>query len=271
MTTKLDFRYRARQHVKAAKEALAKGGEDAAQYACLKLRMAIEALTYQVLQAYLHEVPSEAMKQWTPKKVMSEMLEVDPNADKSSKLFVGKQQTLGIQTHNVEYLGEDKRFTIKWGNKAHNALGNFLHEQTIAQFEKNGGTQEEAARSKATEVLVELESILSTPMMQFNMGEFVSIPCDCGVEVRRKKQALEAGKPFSCGSCGKQYTYELADDGENYLFQPEQVTYTCEGCNSEQFIAPHLLETLPVLVCRDCGSKAQVEPTYSLRLLSAEQ
>ena len=38
---KINYRDRARKHVKAAKDALATTGEDAAQYACLKLRMIV--------------------------------------------------------------------------------------------------------------------------------------------------------------------------------------------------------------------------------------
>ena len=175
-----NFRERARQHVGAAKKAFATEGEDGARFACLKLRMAIEALTYQVLQAYLSEVPTEAMKQWTPKKVMAEMLDVDPNADKSSTLFIGEEATPGVASDKMEFLGEDKRFTIKWGNKAHNALGSFLHEPTIAQFEKGDGDQEAAARAKVAEIITLLDDILSTSFMQFNMGNYVSIDCDCG-------------------------------------------------------------------------------------------
>lgn len=56
MKAKTDYRHRARLHVKAARVALATPSEDAAHYACLKTRMAIEALTYQVLQACLDAI-----------------------------------------------------------------------------------------------------------------------------------------------------------------------------------------------------------------------
>lgn len=260
---KINYRDRARKHVKAAKEALATTGEDTAQYACLKLRMAIEALTYQVLQAYLAEVPTEAMKQWSPKKVLDEMLEVDPNADQSSTVRIGKQDAPGGPATEMRFLGEDKRFTVKWGNKAHNALGNFLHEPTIAQMERGGDALEDAARRKAAEVLKVLEDILDVPFMQFNMGNYVAITCECGVAVKRKKGALEAGKPFSCGSCRMRYTYELSDDGENYKLRPEQLSYVCESCEVESWVYAHQIETQPVVVCQ-CGAKVQIRLGYFL-------
>src|SRR5437868_10079330 len=107
---KHDFRHRARKHVKNAKELLAQAGENAARYACLECRMAIEALTYQTLEAYLSEVPNSVMAQWTPKKVMDELLEVDPRADKSVTLFAGIEETPGIASKDMKYIGQDKRF-----------------------------------------------------------------------------------------------------------------------------------------------------------------
>jgi hypothetical protein len=47
----------------------------------LELRFAIEYITYDQLTAYIREVSGEALKKWTPKQVISELLEVDPEAD----------------------------------------------------------------------------------------------------------------------------------------------------------------------------------------------
>lgn len=263
MNPKIDYRHRARLHVKAARTALATPGEDAAHYACLKGRMAIEALTYQVLQAYLAETPNSVMAKWTPKQVLAELLEVDPNADKSSQIFIGKEDTPGTPAAKMEFLGEDKRFTIKWGNKAHNALGNFLHESTIAQMEKDPSTNEVAARAKAEETFVVLDGILSTPLMQANFGNFIHLTCSCGFEIKRKEGALQGGKPFTCSNCGNGYLYEWDEGKQTWLFRPDESNWTCEACKEEQFVSTHILATYPVLTCR-CGVKAKVEPAYNL-------
>lgn len=115
-------RHSAREHIGAAKVLLLVSGESSARYACLNLRMAIEALTYQTLQAYLAEVPNSAMTAWTPKKVIDELLAVDPMADKTSRISFGKQDALGEPSKSMKYLGEDRRFTVKWANKAQNGF-----------------------------------------------------------------------------------------------------------------------------------------------------
>jgi hypothetical protein len=57
---------------------LAKNDPAATRHACLELRLAIECLAYQQLDAYLSEIPDDAMRKWTPREVIAQMLEVDP-------------------------------------------------------------------------------------------------------------------------------------------------------------------------------------------------
>ena len=73
-----DFRAEARQHLSAARSLLQGPGEAAARYACLELRMTIEAMTYELFQLYLKELPRSAMVHWQPGKVIRELLAADP-------------------------------------------------------------------------------------------------------------------------------------------------------------------------------------------------
>lgn len=259
---KIDYRDRARRHVKAAKELLAQPGEDAARYACLRLRMAIEALSYQTLEAYLSEAPHSIMTKWQPRKVIDELLAIDPHADKTAKIYFGLEETPGVPAAKMDFLGEDKRFTVKWGNSAHNALGNFLHEPTIDQQQKGQADVDVAARSKANEVLAELEAILAAPLFNVNFGNFVSFDCSCGVTVRRKPSALEGGKPVSCINCGRLWTQEPGDTPDTWKFKPDVTTYECETCKSTQGIATHLLAKLPKVKCATCGTERQIVQGY---------
>jgi hypothetical protein len=47
-------------------------------YACLHARFALEALAYDRLQDYQFEVSAAAMKGWTPRQVLKELLYTDP-------------------------------------------------------------------------------------------------------------------------------------------------------------------------------------------------
>ncbi len=77
----LGYRERARSHLQEAAGLLNQGSESALRAACLELRMCIEALTYEMLQRYLSEVPNTAMEAWQPKRILSRgLITADPNA-----------------------------------------------------------------------------------------------------------------------------------------------------------------------------------------------
>jgi len=52
----------------------------------------------------------------------------------------------------MKTLGEDRRLTLRWANRCHNALGNFLHAPTLYQIETGNLPNHSKARDKAKEV-----------------------------------------------------------------------------------------------------------------------
>jgi hypothetical protein len=258
-----DYRHRAREHFKSAKARLLEKGIQAARYACLELRMTIEALTYETLETYLAEVPNSAMKQWTPKKVIDELLALDPHADRSSVIFVGVEETPGVQSSNMQLLGEDRRFTVKWANKAHNALGNFLHETTISELDKGKDDSETTIRTKVAEIVSELEGTLSRPMFKSNFGSYISYQCGCGFIIKRKQEALTSGTSVACAGCGRRYTYHLSQNPTQYIFEPDRYEYERASCKKKSHIEAHEVEKLPTLTC-ECGAKAQISRAYAI-------
>ncbi|MDO9499114.1 hypothetical protein [Falsiroseomonas sp.] len=260
----IDFRSRARAHLAEAQTRLSTPGEASARQACLSLRMAIEALTYQVLQAYLSETPNSVMAQWTPKKVLDELLAVDPHADRTAKIFVGREDVPGEPAKVMEFLGEDRRFTVRWGNKAHNALGNFLHEPTLRQHELGKATLEADARAKAAEILAELERILSAPLFNVNFGEFITFDCTCGFLIKRKANFLSPEKPVVCGACGRRYIYQDAGGDDQHRFIPDRATFNCFKCDAVCSVEAHELSSGKVVTCA-CGAEAEVYSELKVR------
>src|SRR5215216_2578999 len=89
----LDYRYLAKERLAKATELLVAGDNDSLIYACLELRRCVEALAYNLLTAYLHEVPLSAFETWQPDKVIRELLQVDPHADRSATISMQKEAT----------------------------------------------------------------------------------------------------------------------------------------------------------------------------------
>ncbi|MCK1290317.1 hypothetical protein [Bradyrhizobium sp. 30] len=125
---------------------MAKNELAAPRHVCLELRLAIECLAYQQLDAYLSEVPDHAMRKSTPREVITQMLEVDPKADRTSTIAIGREKEPGQLSDDMRMLGEDRRFTLKWANRSHNALGNFLHVPTLHQLETGSRYDDDEGR-----------------------------------------------------------------------------------------------------------------------------
>lgn len=227
--------------------------------------MAIEALTYELLEAYLAEVPNSAMMKWTPKKIMDELSAVDPLADQTVSVSIGIESIPGVPSDKMEYIGTDTRFTAKWANKAHNALSNFLHEPTIADLRSGKDKSEEATWAKAHEIMAQLDAILASSVFNVNFGEFVEFQCGCGFHIKRKAPALN-GMPVVCGNCGLWWVYETSGDGQ-YRFQRDKFFYTCASCNQQGSVDAHKMDQCPIVVCA-CGAKAQVAKQYTLTTIA---
>src|SRR5271168_2218947 len=86
---RIDYRSKARAHVRAAREMLTLEDAFAPAYACLHARCALEALAYERLQDYLFEVSADAMNSWTPRQVLNELLYTDPDACSPIKVTIG--------------------------------------------------------------------------------------------------------------------------------------------------------------------------------------
>lgn len=226
--------------------------------------MAIEALTYQNLQAYLAETPNSVMELWSPKKVMEELLAADPNADKSATVFLGVQKTQGVPSDDMQFLGEDRRFTQKWGNKAHNALGSFLHEPTIRQNDTGKATEADA-RSKAADIADELDRMLATGLFDVNMGHFICFGCVCGFQVKRRTAVLSHDDIVICGGCGRQWICQKIDGESDFQFIPDDYSFPCLSCKETCFVGAHELRDGRIVICSNCTAKAEVYTQFAVR------
>jgi len=88
--TYFPLREQAREHLKNAEELLAGEGQQLI-YACLELRLAIEAIVYETLQAYEKNLTpdvAEAYQHWQPNKVLELLRRHDRLADTSLRVEV---------------------------------------------------------------------------------------------------------------------------------------------------------------------------------------
>lgn len=265
------MRHMARECVSRAKDLIAHDDPASARHACLELRLAIEYITYNQLQAYMSEVSDEALKKWTPKQVISEMLEVDPHADKSSTFTFGREHSYGVPPppEEMKLLGQDRRFSLKWANKNHNALGNFLHAPTMHQLESGTVATTAAIVKKATEVAAECDHILESPIFNVNFGQFFEFICvDCGDRIRRRSGSFMQQQGVVCLNSGCRATYDIEPgEGDKIVVHLRMTHYTCQPCGADNWVGTHRVVDGAILECETCGKRAAAVQGFNLRLI----
>jgi hypothetical protein len=251
----INFKHNARKHVEIAKKLYDLEGSMGLRATCLELRMAIEALSYELLQTYNAEVANSAMEKWQPKKVIDELLYIDPSADQTSHISFGKEEEYGKPPKEMKFLGTDYRFSAKWANKAHNSLGSYLHEPTIAQHKAGKLDQEDKIKAKIEEILTELEPILNSPLGNVNFGVFISFDCECGFKINRKQEFYEASKKLSCANCGRHFDYKKS--GEKWVTYVSTMFFDCPGNDCDMHHTLECRDAQPdfEMTCSKCGSE----------------
>jgi hypothetical protein len=237
---------------------LARNEFAATRHACLELRLAIECLAYQQLDSYLSEVPDDAKRKWTPREVIAQMLEVDPKADRSSTIAIGREEERGQRSKNMKVLGEDRRFTLKWANRSHNALGNFLHVPTLHQRETGKVPDHDTMRTKAEEVATVIEHTLDTSIYNVNFGNFYHVDCVCGRSFRRREGSFTADQGIVCPNVDCRAIWDVVSEDEiSVRFKQRQTEYVCPSCNETRFVLTQKLKAGTVIAC-ECGARAEV-------------
>ena len=85
-----------------ARDLLSKNEFAATRHACLELRLAIKSLAYQQLDSYLDENSGRRHAQVDAARGIAQMLEVDPKADKSSTIAIGREEEHGQPSKDMK-------------------------------------------------------------------------------------------------------------------------------------------------------------------------
>lgn len=201
------FREQARKHVRMAEELLRGEGQQLI-YACLELRLAIEAIVYETLQAYeknLSPEVAEAHRHWQPNKVLELLYAQDPLVNTSLRVQIHEVGEDGAPVDGSPLFdGIDQRLTVNWVEKAHRSLGSFLHQRTISQLKKGKAIDETKLRTEANRICMGIKEVLRSEVY--------------GIQ-------FSSGLPICCETCGSNSAATMAS-----LILEEFVDVKCEAC-----------------------------------------
>lgn len=255
MASSFPFRQRARDALERAKLALGQG-DLALRYAALELRLALEALCYERASLLGEELPPEAYRIWQPKKLLQQLLELEPMIDKSRTISFGMEETPGVAATQMNLLGTEVVLSMRNIKDFYDALGSFLHAPTLKQLEQSGDINFGTCRAKCVELVTVIEKVLASKVFNSNFGVFSSIECmndACKQIIRRRILQNNDELLTTCFDCGLDYKISAATNGnDKWIPLWESIECPSEGCEMNFKLLPKELVPGKQLNCSGC-------------------
>lgn len=253
----MNYRGKARDHLKAASEQLETGSDSALKYAALELRMAMEAVTYDRALAFKEEFPTEEYDTWQPKKVMAVLFEIDPMIDKDSTIAFGSEKEYGVPAKKFTSLGTETVLNVGVLKKHYDALGSFLHIQTIKSTKAGKTVDHDKLRKRCEEIRGYLDKVLSSPIFNSTLGVFSSIECaECGKKIRKRIPRGENTIHAECSNCFASYRVNCSGANQS-VWEPLQQEIECVNteCTKKIVVWEKEVRLGANWICQDCKGK----------------
>lgn len=239
-----------------AQALIADPSDESLRYAALELRLCIEALTYEKLRSFSNMIPEAVLSTWQPPQAVKTLLEFEPLADHSFTIFAGTEETPGVKSRNMQFVGQHNSLRLNWLRKHYNKLGNFLHFP--APNSKNA-----MPLSKIVSYLNEVINDLAEPLKGSITGGSIrmvyTFECtQCKKPVICNKDAVAKTQKAVCFNpqCGSEYYATLTDDG-NATFEPMVTKFECLACEVPTAIENRKIDIGLNFKCMACGQKHQ--------------
>lgn len=253
----MNYRNEARRSLDRCEVELDSGDDGRLKYAALELRMSIEALTYDRALAYKDEFPPSEYETWQPRKVMLTLLDIDPNADENSSISIGKQDRYGFPATEMNSLGTEKVLNMSTLRKHYDALGSYLHIQSMKQVRAEKTLNFDQLRMRCKEIADFIKEVLASPVFNITLGCFSMLECmNCGKPIRKRLPRGENKLRAECYECRAVYT--LLDNAKEQIeWRPHQTEIECanNNCKHKVVLWEHEINIGAYWNCPDCGGQ----------------
>lgn len=252
---------------------LAEDTDASVTYAALEARLALERVCYDRLM-HVHEYISHAqLRGWQPAAVIKTLItDVDQHVADTLTLQIGKSPAgSGVKPEDDEYIdvGTQLGFDAKRVGELWNALsGLALHVKLPKNKDDYISEYGDRAkiRSKAEEVLAELERLSKATMAFSGIGEQVSFECAvCGERNKRRAALLREGQRIFCINPDCDASFTVRKEGEKIEFKGETCDFNCQSCGLPKVLPwRFFFEKLKfgdraVFDCLKCGHRNYIE------------
>jgi hypothetical protein len=214
----------------------------------------MEALTYDRAIAYKDEFPPQEYETWQPRKIMLVLLDIDPMADKDCSLAFGIEEEYGVPAKKMQSLGSETVLSMKVLKKHYDALGSYLHVQSMKKMRTGAVLDYNKLRTRCQEIFTFVEQVLSSPVFNVTMGNFATLECvECKSPIRKRIINEQSEMSAECYQC--KATYTVTNEGNNkYKWEPHQHEIECANadCQQKVIVWQHELEVGRHWVCTSC-------------------
>lgn len=253
----MNFHNYSRRCLKRCEEELGSCDDERLKYAALELRMSMEALTYDRALAYKDEFPPAEYETWQPRKVMTVLLDIDPLADKDSSLAFGKGEEYDVPAQLMRSLGSEKVLNMATLRKHYDALGSYLHVQSMKQVRAGKSLDFSKIRSRCEEIALFVGAVLTSPVFNVTLCSFATMECvECGKPIRKRMPHGQEVVEVECYECHASYI--IVDKGNNNVeWQPQQHKVDCANgdCKHKIVVWRHELEVGRCWICPSCNGR----------------
>lgn len=253
----MNYRNDARKSLQRAKEKLGTGNNEDLKYAALELRMTMEELTYDRAIAYKKEFPPDEYETWQPRKIMKVLLEIDPMADKDVSLAMGVEEEYGVTPPAMNSMGSEKVLNMATLSKHYDALGSYLHVQSMKQVRAGILLDVDKIRSRCEEIAAFISDVLSSPIHNVTLGNFSTLECgECGKPIRKRIPHGQDELQAECFECRASYTIVDKKNGQfEWKLNESEVECANSGCEHKIIVLHREMEIGRCWICPECKGR----------------
>lgn len=238
--------YNKQYHFDNAKSLIKAGDNGSLRYACLELRMLIEAHVYQRLLLEIGQLPQSIINTWQPNKAVKLHAMFDKYADMDLCITLGEpNDELKITYNNIK--SNDL-------SKIYNTLGGYLHLPTPQKIKSY-----DIDKEKIITIYDRLERILAGNIIIIKT-EYKTFDCrQCGESVLYTDHYLESHHKISCQNEACELEYAINRSEENFKFSTDIQNFSCSTCASTILIPYKHIEDGHQFKCLTCDAGFRFE------------